>query len=480
MLRSTCRWLLILVVGTTSVPGELAAGELRAGAATSNITPPLGGLIVGGFVPYPSEHIHDELHARCLVLDDGNTQLALVVCDLLGVGRSLSHAARQLIEQQTGIPPEQVLISATHTHSAVSALGGRDQSAEAPLDEYQQFVARRIADGVTRAKNLLRPAELAFGRVEVPEHLFNRRWYLRPGTMPPNPFGQLDLVKMNPPAGSPNLVEPAGPIDPEVSVLAVREPQGAMISIFSAYSLHYVGGVGAKDISADYYGVYCERLQQLLSQPQQDPPFVAMMANGTSADINNINFREPRGRKEPYEQIRYVANDIAEKVHALLPQLTYQRELTLGARFREPEIGRRELTPELQQWARETHAAGPKGASDLSYIYSERVLGMLEHTPTTTVPVQVLRIGDVCLGSLPCEILCEIGLEFKERAPSPASFMVSLNHGYFGYLPTPRQRDLGGYETWPGTNRLEREASVKLMQHLLEMAGELFPQPATE
>jgi hypothetical protein len=105
---------------------------------------------------------------------------------------------------------------------------------------------------------------------------------------------------------------------------------------------------------------------------------------------------------------------------------------------------------------------------------------MLEHTPTTTVPVQVLRIGDVCLGSLPCEILCEIGLEFKERAPSPASFMVSLNHGYFGYLPTPRQRDLGGYETWPGTNRLEREASVKLMQHLLEMAGELFPQPATE
>lgn len=60
---------------------------LQAGAATSNITPPLGTRIVGGFAPYPAEHIHDELHARCLVLDDGQTRLALVVCDLLGHNR---------------------------------------------------------------------------------------------------------------------------------------------------------------------------------------------------------------------------------------------------------------------------------------------------------------------------------------------------------------------------------------------------------
>ncbi|MBI2478923.1 MAG: hypothetical protein HYV60_09900, partial [Planctomycetia bacterium] len=77
---------------------------LQAGAATSNITPELGTIIVGGFAPYPARHVHDELHARCLVLDDGQTKIALVVCDLLGLHRSVSVEARRLIHEATGIP----------------------------------------------------------------------------------------------------------------------------------------------------------------------------------------------------------------------------------------------------------------------------------------------------------------------------------------------------------------------------------------
>src|SRR5690606_29223876 len=101
--------------------------------------------IVGGFAPYPAVHVHDELHARSLVLDDGTTKLALVVCDLLGLHRSLSIEARRLIEQATGIPPENVMISATHTHSAATALGANRYTSDQPLDKYQQFVAQRIA-----------------------------------------------------------------------------------------------------------------------------------------------------------------------------------------------------------------------------------------------------------------------------------------------------------------------------------------------
>ena len=101
---------------------------LRAGAATSVITPELGLDIIGGFVPSPSKHIHDELHARCLVLDDGKTKLAFVVCDLLGLHRSLSVEARRLIQESSGIPSENVLISGTHTHSAASAFGNTTQT----------------------------------------------------------------------------------------------------------------------------------------------------------------------------------------------------------------------------------------------------------------------------------------------------------------------------------------------------------------
>lgn len=478
-MKTANRWLSAFVLISIAATSTSAAETFQAGAATSNITPEVGQEIIGGFVPYPSKHVHDELHARCLVLDDGKTKLAFVVCDLLGIHRLVSTEARRLMQEKVGIPPECVMISATHTHSASSAMGQNRLNPNPELDEYQRFVAKRIADGVIRAINNLRPAEIAFGTVDVPEHVFNRRWHMRPGTMPENPFGGTDLVKMNPPAGSPNLVEPAGPTDPTISFIVAREPNGPMISVFSAYSLHYVGGEGPAHISADYYGYYCEQLKNLLDADRSkeiridQPPFVALMANGTSGDINNINFKTPRPGKKPYEQMRYVAEDVAQKVHAAIKELKYKNDITLAARYREPVIAWRRPNAEQTKWFEATLAAGPKSKSDISYIYAQRFQRMAEHPETTTVPVQLLRVGDVCIGTMPCEVLVEIGLDFKRRSPLPRSFMVELAHGYFGYLPTPRQHQLGGYETWLGTNRLEINASDKLLDQLLEMAKEV-------
>ncbi|MCI0360258.1 MAG: neutral/alkaline non-lysosomal ceramidase N-terminal domain-containing protein [Planctomycetaceae bacterium] len=466
---------LILLVHCAILPSRALSGELKAGAATSNITPPLGQDIVGGFAPFPSKHVHDELHARCLVLDDGQKQLAIVVCDLLGIHRIVSDEARRLIEKQAGIPLGQVLISATHTHSASSALGKDRFRHDQTLDDYQRFVAQRIADGVVRARNLLRPAELGFGTAQAPEHVFNRRWHMKAGTVPDNPFGTIDLVKMNPPAGSPNLTEPAGPTDPTISFLAIREPGGKPISLFAAYSLHYVGGVGNGHISADYFAMFCEHLERLLAAERQDPPFVALLANGTSGDINNINFRQPRPARQPYEQMRHVAEDAAEKVHAALAKVEYRREIALDARYREPALAWRRPSAEQIEWAKKTIAAGPKvpGRTDLSVIYADRALDLAEYPETTTVPLQVLRIGDVAIGSMPCEVFCEIGLDFKDKSALKPAFMVSLAHGSYGYLPTPRHHKLGGYETWLGTNRLEIEASDKMLSQLIEMTTEL-------
>jgi hypothetical protein len=291
--------------------------------------------------------------------------------------------------------------------------------------------------------------------------------------MPANPFGTSDLVKMNPPAGSPNLVDPAGPTDPTISFFAIREPSGKPISVYAAYSLHYVGGIGSGHVSADYFAVFCRELERRLEAQNQSPPFVAMLANGTSGDINNINFRDPRPAQKPYEQMDIVAKDVAAKVHDAMAKLTYQSHIMLDARYREPTINWRKLTEDELKWAKETHARGPKNPSDLSFIYSERALRLAEYPATTTVPLQTLRIGKVCIGTMPCEVFCEIGLEFKRRSPLQPAFLVSIAHGYMGYLPTPRQHDLGGYETWIGTNRLERDASEKLLAELLSMAEDM-------
>lgn len=485
----TFRFLLLSAVAASALSAASAPSSgLRAGASTTNITPPLGTLIVGGFAPFPAQEVHDELHARCLVLDDGRTRLAIVICDVLGVHRMLSLETRRLIREATGIPPENVVMAGTHTHSAGTALGVSRLHYDQPLDDYQRFLARRVTDAVVLAAGRLRPAEIASGSVDVPEHVFNRRWHMREGTAPPSPFGQVERVRMNPPAGSPNLVEPAGPTDPGVSFVALREPGGRLISVLAAYSLHYVGGVAGRAISADYFGVFCEELARLAGPAGDGPPFVALLANGTSGDINNINFRTPEPRRPAYEKMRLVGRDVAGRVHAALAGVTWRDRAELAASYREIPLQWRSISPEMLKWAKETEERAPRLAKGDIPVearwpttpdwvqrlsYAGRVQVLARATQPARVPVQVLRIGDIAIGTSPCETFAETGLEYKRRSPFPRSFMIELNHAYFGYMPTRRHFELGGYETWPGTNYLEPAAADKVLDTLLEMTGAL-------
>lgn len=463
----------------------------RAGAATSNITPPLGTLRVGSFAPYPTTHVHDQLHARCLVLSDGETTVALVVCDLLGLHRSVSIEARRLIERATGIPPENVVISATHTHSAGNALGTTRYTNEQELDDYQRFLAQRIADGVRCAHNLLRPAEVAFGKADAGDNLLSRRWHLRGGKEKTDYFGRINRVWKTSAPNS-DYTHPAGPVDPHVYFIALREPGSNLIALYSAYSAHYAGDTGAGDISADYFGMYSETLERLLTSPEQDPRVVAMMANSTSGDIglNYARFQHLKGPKGNYQRPRALADDLARRVKESLAQVTWKDDVELAVCFREMDVAWRAVEPELLEWARQVEARAPRLAEgDLPIAarwpttrefvaplsYAGRVQLLAKVTEPAKVPLQVLRIGDVCIGTTPCETYTEVGQAFQSRSPFGQTFMVQLNHGYLGYLPTPRHFALGGYSTWPGTNYLEPQASEKIVDALVEMANELKP-----
>ena len=142
--------LIIVLCGITGGGETVAQADhmVRAGAAISNITPPLDQPIVGGWHASPATDIHDELHARCLVMDDGETKLALVVVDCLGVSRDLCDAAKSIIQDKTQIPVENVLIAATHTHSSISTRGSDDDNTGNIASDYEGFIVRRIADGV--------------------------------------------------------------------------------------------------------------------------------------------------------------------------------------------------------------------------------------------------------------------------------------------------------------------------------------------
>lgn len=160
---------IILVLAIAIFPLLSSAQEkvFRAGAATSNITPPLGMTIVGNFAPQPiSKHVHDELHVRCLALDDGKTKLVFAVVDNLHLSREIWDQAKQKLEADTGIPASNMMFSATHTHSSVSAIHNKEVGFD-----YRSLVISRIVDGVKRAINNLEPARIAWGTGSLPSGL---------------------------------------------------------------------------------------------------------------------------------------------------------------------------------------------------------------------------------------------------------------------------------------------------------------------
>ena len=129
-----------------------------------------------------------------------------------------------------------------------------------------------------------------------------------------NPFGGVDKARMNPPRASANLIKPAGPVDPQVSFISVQSTEGRPIALLANYSLHYVGGVPSGISRPTTSPSSPKRIEELLGAEKQSPPFVGIMTNGTSGDVNNINFREKSPRNEPYEKMREVADLVANRV----------------------------------------------------------------------------------------------------------------------------------------------------------------------
>ncbi len=437
------------------------ARQLRVGAAASNITPMLGTSINGGMLDRRARHIHDQLHAKCLVIDNGQTRVAFVVCDSCMIPRELIDRAKQMAAEHIDIPVEHILVSATHTHSAPTAAAVFQSE---PDPKYTDFLVQRIADGLRCAVNNLERAELGWAVGEEPTQVFNRRWFVKNEQLLKNPFGGLDRVRMNPPRGSKALVKPAGPTDPEVPVLYARSTSGRPLALLANYSLHYVGGTGPGHISADYFGMFADRMQYLLGADRLDPAFVGIMSNGTSGDINNIDFTRRTVRSAPYVQMRRVAYLVADAAWRAMRGMEYHEWLPIRV-AQEPLVLKRRLpTGEEVDRARAilARSSGPPYRTR-EEIYANETVQMADWPETIEILLQVIRLGDLAVVAIPCEVFVEIGLKIKRESPIDTTFTIELANGYAGYLPTAEQHALGGYETWRARSSfLEVEADRKI------------------
>ncbi len=471
--------ILCLVLAATPFAGaEERVPVFRAGAAVTDITPFLGTDLIGGFTPRGAEYIHDPLHARCLVLDDGSIRVAIVIIDNVKFPTEIHGPTKRLVEERCGLPPERVLIAGTHTHSAPSLRGKSYLELDEPLDEYQEFVIRRIADGVQQAIAHLEPARIGWGTGEVPQHVFNRRWLLKDGEELTSPFGETETAAMNPGAYIDRLDQPAGPVNPRVYFLSVESVEGRPIAVLTNYWLHYVGGTGPGHVSADYFGVFSQRIGELIADPHQDPPFIGILSNGASGDINNndyANYGKPgQKRYERYEKMREVAEDVAGEVVRVRETIEYHDWVPLGAAAENVTLKRRRPTAEQVAAAEKTLAVtDPEVVESREFrrraVFARRAIEAADWPETADAFVQAIRIGELGMAALPFEVFCEIGLEIEERSPFETTFVMAMANGGLGYLPSPRQHELGGYETWLTVAHTEEQSSPKLVAKLMEL-----------
>jgi len=450
-------------------------GRLRAGAAASNVTPKPGVLLDGPIMQIgPVTAVHDELHARALVLDDGTERLAICVADCTVISRDVFDHAKDLVHKQIGLPTDRMLFSATHSHSAVRAIG----IGQGPLDrEYLELLARGMADAVIQATDNLAPARAGWEVGQKPELVYNRRWFMKPGTIPPNPFGVAnEQVKMNPRRGSNDLVKPAGPVDPQLSVLSVQHADGRPLALLANFGIHYCGGFKRGEVSADYFGMFAKRIGELLRADDVDPPFVGIMSNGTSGDVSNgFDFRKPAPKKAPYQWMQEVAEMVADEALRVVGGIEHHDRVSLAMRQTELELDVRRPGQARLAWAREVWSKA-QGKTRLSRpeIYAREAIKLSAYAPTMSLKLQALRIGELGIAAIPCEVFAETGLAIKQSSPLKPTFVIEIANGYNGYLPTPQQHQWGGYETWPARSScLEIEAETKIRAAVLSLLDEV-------
>lgn len=447
------------------------SSSFLAGAAKTDITPPLGTFINGDFVSHYAQWIHDPLYSKALVLQTNDTILAIVVVDICVLPKEFVDEIKSLVLQQTGIPFQNMLIASTHTHAAGSVASVYLCAADLL---YMKKLPARIAKSVTGAKQNLRPAKIAFGNVSVPEHVRCRRYFMQEEYKPLNPVtGTFDKVKTNPFGKEKQIAKAESETDPEAGFMAVQGLDGRWISLLANYSLHYVGDWDNGTVTADYFGVFSEAVKQKLKAGDD---FVGMLSNGTSGNVNIWDFQQtgnyPDGK---FEKSRFIGEDIAEKVFGSLPQLQWEEKPELEVRYEELPIGvRKPDRTELEQAQKIIAASNYENLKvndeGLRSIYAREQVLLNELPEKLEVPVQAIRIGEGLIGALGGEIFAETGLWLKEKVGTKKYFTIGLANGNCGYLPPAHEFEMGGYETWRSrTSKLEKGAEENVRKKQLEL-----------
>lgn len=467
-----------LVVSTTTV---FSADSLRVGIAESDITPPVGFPIAGYYHERLADGTVDPLKAKAIVFRDANAEAALVVCDLIGIATDLSQAVRQRASDKTGIPATHIVISATHSHTAPDymkelwqRLGNEKQD---PLRAaYIDKLINNLVEVIKVAHSGAKPATLEYGSARQTTPVsFNRRSVMRDGS-----------VRTWISHDNPDVVRAAGPIDPEIALLAVRDASGKSLGFVSNFALH-LDTVGGLKWSADYPYFIEQTLRKGIGSD-----VVSIFGTGCCGDINHAN---PRSKVR--NKADFIGNSIGETIQKQLGDLKTIERTDLVVKSRAVKLPLEDATKEdiarslkiLDLANRKQpvefldHVTAYKKLMLDQFLHREPFANTSEHITwglsrslagigdSLPVGVTVMTIGrDVAIVCLPGEVFVELGLAIKQGSPFKTTLVIELsNHVESIYIPNRAAYAGGSYEVTnsalqPGGGEILVETALGLLR----------------
>ncbi len=426
------------------------APTLTVGAAKVDITPPVGTLLAGALKPRESQGVGNPLYASALVIEDEQeSRLALVALDLISLDRSNGgDAAVRLASQATGIPESHVCLTCSHTHTGPYT---RQRQRQFINEEWLDALPGKIAQAVAEADDARVPATMSRCRAFEFRVQHNRRMRFKDGR---DVNGWLLRNQVNTDL---QCLGSAGPIDPEVGMLAFEDANGDMIAVIYTFALHTASDFGTL-LSADYPGVVAERLADAFG-----PQTVSLYLTGCCGNINP-NF----GGGGHVETGNRLADAMVPAVESRAP---IRKTVLVGARKRDVIVPLRDL--ELDQEDRLERCGWDPGSNEV-FREGQARLRAEGLTQVETV-VQALHIGDTGFIALPGEVFVEWGLHVKRRGPFSWNYGIALSNDSLGYLITRDAWEAGGYEALTSVGTFIDVAGVELMvDRGMEMLRKLY------
>lgn len=445
---------------------------LHFGTATVDCTPEPGLPLMGNFRDdYAARGVHDPLWARALVLADRHgTRIALLMVDVCMLDRDNVARIRQSIAAGCGLPPDSVLVHATHTHSAPAMTPVLEMGVDlAPYRPAINAFLDKAASAVIQANAQLAEATLAIGYAREDRISFNRRLHRADGTT------QMNWESLWPDFDPDEVAGAWGGVDPQVACLVAQrneKPNAGLVH----FGLHPAILAGDNWLySADYPNYLVESLRRTMGEP-----FAPLFLNGCCGNVNHVDYRD-RLQGRGYQAAQRVGYMLGAAAHEAIRNRVAIEDEPLAVSRQFVSLDRIKVSEEKRAWCQrvldDARRNPPKGQVDglPDSYYATTLLRMYQkqHEPDN-VEVMVLRIGSLAIVGLPGECFYELGQLIRQGSPAAHTLVSGLSNDAIGYIPTRASFAQGGYEPLPGSTFYEPGTDERLVDSALEQLRRLF------